>query len=228
MLKIIPDGLMNIRDANGPIIYSKKGKGENMNRSRFYLSIGLGLAVAALLALGGPAGAAENGKSLWGPNCLNCHKYDPSAKLIMGDFQSYSRQANLLTVKIGPKPLLVKVTEQTKLENAASYRDLTGDNALKITFEEKPDGYYAQKVTVKPKLKVPDNQLMSTQEMEKLVAQGPEAGKFVLLDSRPAYRFQEERIPGALNMPLPNFDKLTNLLPQDKAKMVIFYCQGST
>jgi len=199
-----------------------------MKNNRFYLSIWLGLAAAFLLGVSGPVGAAENGKALWGPNCLSCHNYDPSAKLIMGDFQSYSRQANLLTVKIGPKPQVVKVSDQTKLENAASYRDLTGDNALKIAFEEKPDGFHARTVTVKPKLKVPDNQLMSTKDMEKLVALGPEAGKFVLLDSRPGYRFQEERIPGAKNMPLPNFDKLTNLLPQDKAQMVIFYCQGPT
>lgn len=199
-----------------------------MKNKRFFLSIWLGLAAAVLLGASGPAGAVENGKALWGPNCLNCHNYDPGSKLIMGDFQSYSRQANLLTVKIGPKPQVVKVTDQTKLENAASYRDLTGDNALKIAFEEKPDGFYAQKVTVKPPLKVPANQLMSTKDMEKLVALGPAAGKFVLLDSRPAYRFQEERIPGAQNMPLPNFDKLTNLLPQDKAQQVIFYCQGPT
>lgn len=183
---------------------------------------------AALFLMAGTGMTAENGKTLWGQNCLNCHNFDPGAKLIMGDFQSYSRQANLLTVKVGPRPIVVKVTDQTKLENAAGYRELTGDNALKINFEEKPDGFYAQKVTVKPKLKVPENQLMSTQEMEKLVAAGPEAGKFVLLDSRPAYRFQEERIPGAKNMPLPNFDKLTNLLPPDKGATAIFYCQGPT
>ena len=199
-----------------------------MKNKRFYGSIWLGLAAAALLGVSSQVGAAEEGKALWGPNCLNCHNYDPSTKLIMGDFQSYSRQANVLTVKVGPRPIVVKVMDQTKLENAAAYRDLTGDNALKIAFEEKTDGYYAQKVTVKPKLKVPDNQLMSTKDMEKLVALGPEAGKFVLLDSRPGYRFQEERIPGAKNMPLPNFDKLTNLLPQDKAQMVILYCQGPT
>ncbi|MBI5586331.1 MAG: hypothetical protein HY892_21175 [Deltaproteobacteria bacterium] len=187
------------------------------------------LLLAAGLFYGtGPAGAAEEGKSLWGPNCLNCHNYDPKAKLILGDFQSYSRMANLLTVKVGPRPVVVKVSSQTKLENAKTYGDLTGDNALKIAFEEKPDGLHAQKVTVKPPLKVPANQLLSTKDMEKLVATGPEAGKFVLLDSRPAYRFQEERIPGAQNMPLPAFDKLTNLLPQDKGKMVVFYCQGST
>jgi len=199
-----------------------------MKKTRFYLSIGLGLAAAVLLGVSGPALAAENGKALWGPNCLSCHNYDPSTQLIMGDFQSYSRQANLLTVKIGPKPQVIKVTDQTKLENATSYRDLTGDNALKIAFEEKPDGFHARTVTVKPKLKVPENQLVSTKEMEKLIALGPEKGKFTLLDSRPAYRFQEERIPGAVNQPLPNFDKLTNLLPADKGQMVIFYCQGFT
>jgi hypothetical protein len=192
------------------------------------LLIGPLLLAAGLFFGTGLAGAADEGKALWGPNCLNCHNFDPKAKLIMGDFQSYSRQANLLTVKVGPRPVVVKLTDQTKLENAKGYRDITGDNALKIAFEEKPDGYYAQKVTVKPPLKVPDNQLLSTQEMEKLVALGPASGKFVLLDSRPPYRFQEERIPGAQNMPLPNFDKLTNLLPQDKGQMVIFYCQGST
>lgn len=200
-----------------------------MMKTRYHRLMVWPLLLAAGLFYGpGPAGAAEEGKALWGPNCLSCHNFDPKAKLIMGDFQSYSRLANLLTVKVGPRPIVVKVTDQTKLENAAAYRDITGDNALKIAFEEKPDGYYAQKVTVKPPLKVPANQLLSTTDMEKLVALGPEAGKFVLLDSRPAYRFQEERIPGAQNMPLPNFDKLTSLLPQDKAQQVIFYCQGPT
>lgn len=187
-----------------------------------------GMLAAGLLLMAGTGISAETGKTLWGQNCLNCHNFDPGAKLIMGDFQSYSRQASLLTVKVGPRPIVVKVTDQTKLENAGSYRDLTGDNALKINFEEKPDGFYAQKVTVKPKLKVPENQLLSTKDMENLVALGPASGKFVLLDSRPGYRFQEERIPGAKNMPLPNFDKLTNLLPQDKGALVIFYCQGPT
>jgi hypothetical protein len=148
--------------------------------------------------------------------------------LVLGDFQSYSRQANLLTVKVGQRFQVVKVTEGTKLVNAAAYRELTGDNALKVLVEEKTDGLYAKVVTVKPPLKVPEKQLISTEELAKVVALGPEKGKYVLLDSRPPYRFQEERIPGALNQPLPNFDKLTNLLPQDKNQTVIFYCQGFT
>jgi hypothetical protein len=186
------------------------------------------VALAGLLFYQARTGAAAEPATLRAPNCLSCHTYSPDQKLILGDFQSYSRQANLLTVKIGPRAQIVKVTEKTKLENAASYRDLTGDNALKILFEEKPDGLYAQTVVVKPKLKVPDKQLISTEELAKLIALGPEKGKYTLVDSRPAYRYQEERLPGALNQPLPNFDKLANLLPQDKNQLVIFYCQGFT
>lgn len=172
--------------------------------------------------------AAEKSPVLKAPNCLSCHSYSQDQRLILGDFQAYSRQANLLTVKIGPRSQIVKLTDQTKLENAASYRELNLNNSLKIAFEEKPDGLYARTVTVKPKLTVPEKQLISTKEMEQLVSAGPEKGQYVLLDSRPAYRFQEERLPGAQNMPLPNFDKLIHLLPQDKGRMVIFYCQGFT
>jgi hypothetical protein len=186
------------------------------------------VALAGLVLFQAKPWAALDPATLRAPNCLNCHSYPATEPLVLGDFQSYSNQAKLLTVKVGQRSLVIKVTEGTKLVNAAAYRDLTGDNALKVSVEEKPDGLYAQVVTVKPPLKVPGKQLMSTEELAKLVALGPEKGQYVLLDSRPPYRFQEERIPGALNQPLPNFDKLTNLLPQDKSQMVIFYCQGFT
>lgn len=186
------------------------------------------VALAGLVLFQARPWAALDPTTLRAPNCLNCHSYPATEPLVLGDFQSYSRQANLLTVKVGQRSQVVKVTDSTKLVNAATYRDITSDNALKVTVEEKADGLYAKVVTVKPPLKVPEKQLMSTEELAKLIALGPEKGKYTLLDSRPAYRFQEERIPGALNQPLPNFDKLTNLFPQDKNQMVIFYCQGFT
>lgn len=186
------------------------------------------MALTGLILFQAKPWAALDPATLRAPNCLNCHSYPATDPLVLGDFQSYSRQANLLTVKVGQRSQVVKVTENTKLVNAATYRDITSDNALKVTVEEKADGLYAKVVTVKPPLKVPEKQLISTEELAKLVALGPEKGKYVLLDSRPPYRFQEERIPGALNQPLPNFDKLTNLFPQDKNQMVIFYCQGFT
>jgi hypothetical protein len=162
------------------------------------------------------------------PNCVNCHKYPAEEKLILGDFQSYSRLAGLITVKVGPKVQTVKYDPQTKVENAPSLKDIPIEAAVKVYYQEKPDGLHTDKVVVKPKIKFPENQILSVEEMKKLVDLGPEKGKFTLLDSRPAYRFQEERLPGAINQPFPNFDQLTNLLPQDKKQMVVFYCQGFT
>lgn len=197
-------------------------------RKRTTLSVLAVLVISGLIFFQLQSWAAGESPAMRAPNCLSCHSYSQDQKLILGDFQSYSRQANLLTVKIGARSQIVKISDQTQLENAKSYRDLNLNNSLKIAFEEKPDGLYARKVTVKPPITVPKKQLISTKEMEQLIKEGPEKGQYLLLDSRPAYRFQEERLPGAQNMPLPNFDKLTHLLPADKGQMIIFYCQGFT
>ncbi|WP_176719923.1 rhodanese-like domain-containing protein [Desulfuribacillus alkaliarsenatis] len=49
---------------------------------------------------------------------------------------------------------------------------------------------------------------------------------FVLVDSRPAARYHEGHINGAINIPDADFDKLKDLLPEDKDKKLIFYCGG--
>lgn len=190
--------------------------------------MGFLIPAVGLVCLPAPAPAAADLTAFRAPNCVTCHTYPPEEKLILGDFQSYSRLAGLITVKVGPKVQTVKYTPQTKVENAPSLKEIPIEAAVKVYYEEKPDGLHTDKVVVKPKIKFPENQILSVEEMKKLVDLGPEKGKFTLLDSRPAYRFQEERLPGAINQPFPNFDKLTNLLPQDKNQMVIFYCQGFT
>lgn len=51
----------------------------------------------------------------------------------------------------------------------------------------------------------------------------------LFIDSRPqARRYDIGHIPGAINIPDTQFDKLTHLLPQDKGRELIFYCQGPT
>ena len=80
-----------------------------------------------------------------------------------------------------------------------------------------------------PPVKVSEEMLMKTAEVEKLVSQGPEKGKYFLFDSRPLPRFQEGFIPTAVNLPFPAFDKLAEkLLPKDKTALIIFYCSGPT
>jgi rhodanese-related sulfurtransferase len=49
----------------------------------------------------------------------------------------------------------------------------------------------------------------------------------VVIDSRPTKpRYDPGHLPGALNIVEPLFDKQASKLPADKAKEIIFYCQG--
>jgi len=56
--------------------------------------------------------------------------------------------------------------------------------------------------------------------------QYPSDWTFVLVDSRPAVRFTESHINGAINIPDAQFEELAWMLPEDKNKMLIFYCGG--
>ncbi len=49
----------------------------------------------------------------------------------------------------------------------------------------------------------------------------------IVIDSRPTKpRYDPSHLPGAINLVEPLFDKQASKLPADKAKEIIFYCQG--
>jgi rhodanese-related sulfurtransferase len=54
-----------------------------------------------------------------------------------------------------------------------------------------------------------------------------EKAPMTLVDSRPkARKYDRGHIPGAINIPDLQFDKMTHLLPKDKAAPLYFYCEG--
>ena len=54
-----------------------------------------------------------------------------------------------------------------------------------------------------------------------------EGSPLTLIDSRPKERkFDKGHIPGAINIPDSDFDKLLDRLPADKASPLYFYCEG--
>lgn len=62
----------------------------------------------------------------------------------------------------------------------------------------------------------------------KTYEQYPSEWDFVIIDSRPATVFHEGHINGAINIPDSQFDQFASLLPENKNKMLIFYCGGVT
>jgi len=62
--------------------------------------------------------------------------------------------------------------------------------------------------------------------MRQNVAIPPKKG-VMIIDSRPAARqYDPGHIPGAINIPDSQFDKLADKLPADKATLLLFYCGG--
>lgn len=76
--------------------------------------------------------------------------------------------------------------------------------------------------------------VLSTDELIALIAKGPEAGHYLLFDSRPPARFHAATIPTSLMLPDTEMVKLDKegkahpLLGQDKNKLHIFWCGGPT
>ena len=166
--------------------------------------------------------------------CTNCHKAEPNT--VRGYFDNVAFKSKTIQVKIDESVELFKFDEdEIKVLNGEGK---TGDGELmknnkvkkgheiKIDYIEKNGAKVAVKFTEKPPVKIPAEMLMTTADMEKLVALGPEKGKYFLFDSRPMPRFQEGFISTSVNLPYPAFDKMVDKLPKDKAALIIFYCAG--
>ncbi len=55
----------------------------------------------------------------------------------------------------------------------------------------------------------------------------PASGKAVIVDSRPkARKYDKGHLPTAISIPDRQFDQFTQLLPEDKSTLVMFYCGG--
>jgi len=168
--------------------------------------------------------------------CTNCHQAQPNT--LQGHFDNVAFKAKTIQVKIDDTVELLKFDEdEIKVVNGDGK---TGDgdflkgnkvkkgHEIKVEYVEKNGVKTAVKLTEKPPVKISAEMLMTTPQVAKLVAMGPEKGKYFLFDSRPAPRFQEGAIPTAVNLPYPAFDKQVSKLPADKNALIIFYCSGPT
>jgi len=165
--------------------------------------------------------------------CMNCHKAEPNA--VQGYFDNVAFKSKTIQVKIDDAVELIKFDEdeikvingEGKTGDGEFLRKIKKMHEIKINYVLTNGVKTAVTVTEKPPVKIPKEMLMTTADVEKLVALGPEKGKYFLFDSRPLPRFQEGSIPTAVNLPFPAFDKLAEkLLPKDKNALVIFYCAG--
>ena len=200
------------------------------------LAAGITLSAAIAFAAEPAVPAAPSAKPTIAKICTNCHKAE--ANTVQGYFDSVAFKAKTIQVKVDDATELIKFDEdEIKVVNGAGK---TGDgeflkdnkikkgHEIKVEYVLKNGVKNAVKLVEKPPIKISAGMLMVTADVEKLVALGPEKGKYTLVDSRPLPRFQEGAIPTAINIPYPAFDKMKDKLPADKNATLVFYCSGST
>jgi hypothetical protein len=166
-------------------------------------------------------------------SCKICHQ--AADGVIRGKLVSVSSEFKSLNVTVGPLVWLVKygndikVKEGDKLSGADVLTSIPRDREIAVTFTGGEQAPVAVQVAVKQPFKLAAEQVMPLEKMQELVALGPEAGKFTLVDSRPGPVFAEGFIPGALSLPYAAFkEKAAAVLPADKGALLVFYCGGET
>jgi len=187
-----------------------------------------GILTATLLLCALPnAWAAVDTSPIVQNNCMNCHQnFGKMKNVIAGNLSGKSMKANSIQMKIGSRLEMVKFTPETKISNIPDMKSLKGGMAMRVHYELKGSDRVATKIVVKPKIKVPPEQLINVKELTKLIEMGPEKGAYTLVDSRPGPGYLKGHLPTAISIPFPKMKEMLDKLPKDKDRLVIFYCQG--
>ena len=86
--------------------------------------------------------------------------------------------------------------------------------------------FAAETATIQPRDGWYNKALVDYDFVKQQVSIPPKKG-VMIIDSRPAARqYDPGHIPGAINIPDSQFDKLVDKLPADKATLLLFYCGG--
>ena len=184
------------------------------------LTIGL-----TLFLLAGWAGADTT--TMVQKNCMKCHQgFTQMENVLAGNLNNASLQGNSIQMKINHRLEMIKLTPETKLENIPGAKALKNGMAMRVHYEQKGNERVATRIVVKPKIEVPQDQLIGVQDLAKLIEKGPEKGAYTLVDSRPGPGYLKGHIPTAISIPFPNMKSMLDKLPAEKDALVIFYCQG--
>lgn len=191
------------------------------------LDLALILAAAITLCVFPNLWAAAGMTTMVQKNCMKCHSdFGKMDHVIAGNLSSKSTQANAIQMKINNKLEMIKFTTETKLSNVREMKSLKNGMAMRVHYEQVGKDRVATQIVVKPKIKVPDEQLIKVAELTKLTEMGPEKGAYTLVDSRPGPGYLKGHIPTAISIPFPKMRDMLDKLPEDKNSLVIFYCQG--
>jgi rhodanese-related sulfurtransferase len=148
------------------------------------------------------------------------------AEELKGKVKSIAAKSSVMSVMVeGKGVVMVGWDRSTALVNAREAAEIKPDELVVV--ELGAPGGPARSIA-RVVAKVPEGiKVLKTDEVASLLAQPGRTA--VVIDARPASRFAEGHIPGAVSIPWPEVEKQgAALLPGDKGTPLIFYCGGVT
>ena len=191
------------------------------------LKLGLGALLAANALIPGEAMLPYSGVIL----AADTPKITAPAetKTIQGKIANISQKAKTLALATADGQFfLMKFTDATVFKDGAA-TDLKEDEAIVALYTMAGDENIASSIE-KDVVKLPEGITeIKTAELAKRLAGD---GNAIIIDSRPAVKFDEGHIPGAMSIPLAKLmaagDDGAKLLAPYQDRQLIFYCGGST
>lgn len=149
---------------------------------------------------------------------------------IKGQVKAVSNKAKTVSVTVdGKGVVLVRFDDATEFVNFKETKEIEPPTGVLVKYKTVgPDkiATYIKKTLVSLPVGVTE---IKTEELAELVAKGPAAGNYCLIDSRPAKVAAAELIPTAVSIPVTLMEeKGEKTLTCGKDKVMIFYCGGPT
>jgi rhodanese-related sulfurtransferase len=143
------------------------------------------------------------------------------ADTVKGRIMEISKKSSTIQIGVkGKDPVVVGFNADTKFIETAGIEDLGPPDLIKVEFEP---GKPATSIT-KVVFKLPPGVEIDIQEMLSILI-GKEP--YELFDARPEKPYLEGHVPSAKHA-FPDDPEFLAKLPQDKSKMLVFYCGGPT
>ena len=130
--------------------------------------------------------------------------------------------------------MVFKFNKETVFKNASSYKDLSAGEKVDVVFKTVGAENIATMLS-KVLAELPKgSSAITVEELKTLLSKSPEDGNYLLFDSRPSSRFHQATILNSLTLPITEMEKLDKegkispLMPNDKNKLLVFWCGGIT
>lgn len=152
------------------------------------------------------------------------------AQKVKGKITNISQKAKTIALTKKDKSFfLLKFNDDTKLDGVKSTKEFKVGEAIIVNYTT-VDGENIATSLAKALVKLPKGiKEVKTKELADLLKSNKD---LVVIDARPAARYAESHIPGAISIPFSKLIKMgddgAKLLEKYKDRQLVFYCGGTT